>query len=243
MTYSLILAANNDTEFLEIPVLPEIMEVESPAGVETVNVHKLGAVSLGEGSDVKTISFESFFPVDNTRFATSSNVLTPSEYIDTIEKWKGAAGAVQAPIRLTYSGGSFEINDLFIISDFRYEEGFGTRDVPYSIEFSEYKNIAPKFIKILPPPPPPKKPAAPKPAPPKKPVAVKKDVPARQNQAVRPVTYSLVKGDSLWKIAQKYTGKGSNYPALQKLNGIKNSELRRLPIGLKLKIPPEWVEK
>ncbi len=71
---------------------------------------------------------------------------------------------------------------------------------------------------------------------------VKKEAP-RENPKPVPQTYSLVKGDSLWKIAQKYTGNGANYKALQSLNGIKDSDLRRLPIGLKVKIPPEWTAK
>nr|WP_236930856.1 hypothetical protein [Geobacillus sp. JS12] len=43
-------------------------------------------------------------------------------------------------------------------------------------------------------------------------------------------------------MAQYYTGSGHRYRELQKLNGIKDSQLRRLPIGLVLKIPPDWVK-
>lgn len=47
-------------------------------------------------------------------------------------------------------------------------------------------------------------------------------------------TYTVKKGDSLWKIASKLLGKGSKYTQIQKANGLKSTLIR---VGQKLKIP------
>lgn len=47
-------------------------------------------------------------------------------------------------------------------------------------------------------------------------------------------TYTVKKGDSLWKIASKLLGKGTKYTQIQKANGLKSTLIR---VGQKLKIP------
>jgi nucleoid-associated protein YgaU len=52
-----------------------------------------------------------------------------------------------------------------------------------------------------------------------------------------PSTYTMKAGDNLWKIAQKVLGDGQKYKVIQKLNGISDDELRKLPVGKVLKMP------
>lgn len=47
-------------------------------------------------------------------------------------------------------------------------------------------------------------------------------------------TYTVKKGDSLWKIAQNQLGKGSRYPEIMTLNGLKS---KTISTGTQLKIP------
>ncbi|MNJ02001.1 LysM domain/BON superfamily protein [compost metagenome] len=49
-------------------------------------------------------------------------------------------------------------------------------------------------------------------------------------------TYTLKAGDTLWAIAKKYLGEGSKYTVLQKLNGISDSELKKLKAGRVIKL-------
>ena len=47
-------------------------------------------------------------------------------------------------------------------------------------------------------------------------------------------THTVVKGDTLWKIAKKYLGSGSRYKEIVSLNGLKSNVIYS---GMKLKIP------
>ena len=46
--------------------------------------------------------------------------------------------------------------------------------------------------------------------------------------------HTVVRGDTLWAIAQKYLGKGTRYPEIKELNGLTSNVIYR---GMKLKIP------
>ena len=46
--------------------------------------------------------------------------------------------------------------------------------------------------------------------------------------------HTVVKGDSYWKLAQKYLGKGTRYNEIMQLNGITST---KLVVGQKIKIP------
>ena len=46
--------------------------------------------------------------------------------------------------------------------------------------------------------------------------------------------HTVVPGDTLWKISEKYLGKGTRYPEIKELNGLTSNVIYR---GMKLKIP------
>ncbi len=227
------LSAKNDTEGFRIPVNPPELPFKNTADGEEFSIAKKGTVNVPKPLKLTEFAFSSFFPAHDTHYA-ETQFREPQIYIDQINKWMAA----ETVIRFIYVGGSFFVNELVTIESFEPKDQFGTEDVDYTISFKKHVPFGFKKMEVV------KKNAAKKgAAATKQPVTVAKKEAPRDNPKPVPQTYSLVKGDSLWKIAQKYTGNGANYKALQSLNGIKDSELRKLPIGLKVKIPPEWTAK
>lgn len=227
------LSAKNDKEGFRIPVNPPELPFKFAANGEEFGIATTGTVNVPKPMKLPEVAFSSFFPAADTHYAETQFV-EPKKYIDQITKWM----AEETVIRFIYVGGSFSINDLVTIESFEPKDQFGTADVDYSISFKKFVPFGFKKMELV------KKKTEAVQSVDKKPPeqVVKKEAP-RENPKTVPQTYSLVKGDSLWKVAQKYTGNGNNYAALAKLNGIKESDYRKLPIGLKVKIPPEWTTK
>lgn len=219
-----------------IPVNPSELPFANNADGEEYSISKTGTVNVPKPMKLPEFSFSSYFPSERTHYS-ETEFIEPKTYIEKIEKWM----AELTVIRFIYVGGSFTINDLVTIESFEYKDQFGTDDVEYTISFKKYVPFGFKKMEVV------KQnrrnvsintPNVPEPK-----VVAKKETEKRADTKPVPQSYSLVAGDSLWKIAQKYTGNGSNYKELQKLNGIKDSDLRKLPIGLKVKIPPSWTGK
>ncbi|MEK5487908.1 LysM peptidoglycan-binding domain-containing protein [Lysinibacillus sp. FSL M8-0355] len=226
------LSANNDKEGFRIPVNPPELPFKNTADGEEFTIAKKGTVNVPKPMKLTEFAFSSFFPANDTHYA-ETQFKEPKKYIDQINMWM----AKETVIRFIYVGGSFSINEQVTIESFEVKDQYGTADVDYTISFKKYVPFGFKKMEVV------KKSTTKKGKATKQPAKVAKKEAPRDNPKPVPQTYSLVKGDSLWKIAQKYTGNGANYKSLQSLNGIKDSELRKLPIGLKVKIPPEWTAK
>lgn len=226
------LSTRDSSAGFRVPIAPETLAVERDGDGDDFTISKTGAVNVPKPAKLKTFSIESFFPAMPTHYS-DTEFAEPSSYISKIEKWQDD----EEVLRFIFVNGSFEINELVTIQKFTYSQSFGTEDVDFKLDFKKYVPFEPKKMKVVKPP---------SSAPASKSntnQVVKQTAPPRETEKPKPQTYSLVKGDSLWKVAQKYTGNGNNYGELQKLNGIKDSDLRRLPIGLTLKIPTSWTEK
>ncbi|EKN67500.1 LysM peptidoglycan-binding domain-containing protein [Schinkia azotoformans] len=230
--HGIIFSAKNDSERFHLPVNPEKVNVKIEGDGETFKIAKLGSVNIPKDVELKEFSLESFFPSQEYHFL-ETDFFEPSYYIEKLENWMEK----KEPIRYIYVNGSFTINELVTIESFQYDESFGSEDVNFSLSLKKFVPFAPKKVIIV------SKTVANKDVAVAQVTAVKNQVPPRQNQPPIPKTYSLITGDSLWKVAQKYTGNGNNYRELQQLNGISDSQLRKLPVGLKLKIPPAWEKK
>ncbi|MDQ0412729.1 LysM peptidoglycan-binding domain-containing protein [Mesobacillus stamsii] len=222
MTNGIYLSINNDTEGFRLPVNPEKIEVTMKGSGEEFKIAKLGSVNVPKDVELQEFTIESFLPGQKYAFSTSGQQ-QPKFYIDKIKKWHEE----RTSVRYIYANGAFTINLLTTIEEFTYDEQFGSNDVNFSLHLKQYKPFGIQKMKIK------KSPST------NKPVAVKKKTPPRQNPKPRYKTYSLVKGDSLWKVAEKFLGSGTRYPEIAKLNNIKKSDYRRLPIGLKIKLPPK----
>ncbi|MGE6261100.1 LysM peptidoglycan-binding domain-containing protein [Heyndrickxia sporothermodurans] len=216
--YGIWLSSNQDKEGFQIPVNPSEIEIKDGLDSKTYNISKLGEINLVKGVKLKEISFESFFPLNHYPFVETDKKLSPQKYVNDIKKWMES----KQPIHFIFVGHSLTINMLATIESFTTKEVSGAiGDIEYSISLKKYQPFAAKKVKI-------KK---------GKKKTTKKQ--KRSDTKQSPKTYKLVKGDSLWKVAKKFLGNPLRWTEIQKLNKIPTSKLRKLPIGLKIKLPPK----
>jgi LysM repeat protein len=190
---------------IRFPVTPSEVSCEASAVINTENVNDLGSVSLFGGTELRTIPISSFFPNRQYSFCTYSNVEPPYEFVSKIEKWQNEGK------KLRYIVSDGHTNIPVMINSFSYREQDGTGDVYFDLSLIEYKEIK-----------------------------LNKTTSSNNNSnnnstdrttenAPKPTgenkTHKVVKGDSLWAIAQKYYGDGSQYPKIKEANKDKYSSL------------------
>lgn len=154
---------------------------------------------------------ESFFPNQQYNFCLCKDFQKPYEYIKQLLKWKDSG----KPIRVIVTG--TPINYAMAIENLTYSEVDGTGDVYFSLELKEYKFISTtgqttttKNGTTLTTP------------------TTTREVKSPSN------SYVVKQGDTLWLIAKKMTGDGSNYKVIANKNNIPNPD--KIYVGQKLVI-------
>lgn len=185
---------------LNIPVLPSKLNVSSPGKNEKLTVLETGEILVLRKKGLRTVSWNSFFPANSAPY-TTGQVKDPVSIVKAIQKARDA----QKPIRFLITGTDLDCNIRMGVDSFDYEERSGELgDFYYSIKLVEWQDYSPKRI-ILPPIK-------------KAPATTKEPERAGKPAAASSKTHTVVKGDSMWAIAQKYYGNGSRYPELYKAN-------------------------
>lgn len=196
----------NDSNMIRFPVTPSEVSCETSANISTESVNDLGNVSLFSGVELRTIPINSFFPNRQYSFCTYNNVEPPYEFVSKIEKWQNEGKKLRYIVSDGYT------NIPVMINSFSYREQDGTGDVYYDLSLIEYKEI--KLNKTT----------------------SSTDNNSNNNSTDRTTenapkptgenkTHKVVKGDSLWAIAQKYYGDGSQYPKIKEANKDKYTSL------------------
>jgi nucleoid-associated protein YgaU len=134
------LSYNNGAEKLRLPVNPPTLSVSSPFSNTDIEVVQLGEFTVIGDRGLKEFSFESFFPRDyNPSYCEYSGFPTPTECMNTIERWRDT----RKPIRFIVTGTS--INYAVTVRDFPHEiERAGNPgDIYYSLDLKEFR-----FLKL-----------------------------------------------------------------------------------------------
>lgn len=196
---------------IRLPVIPSEFERVINANYETNNIIGLGDVATFSGNGLAQISFSSFFPNHEYSFNAYSNVPKPYDMVSHFKDWKNKGTVVRVILTGT------DINQEMYITDFAYGEKDGTGDVYYSMDLLEYRPITIPIIN--------------------------ENNSSNTQNTSRPTdnnnnsnknntnntqkTHKVLKGDSLWAIAQKYYGKGSLYPKIKEANKSKYPSLTK----------------
>lgn len=207
----------NGKEKLRLPVNPPSNSYTSSFDYEDTTVVGLGEITRIGYRKQREFSIETFWPASyNPVYCNYSGFISPASFVKKIESWRDE----REPIRFVVTGAG-GVNVKVTIRDFEVSaEKFGSPgDIYFTLNLKEYRDITIKTATVTNK----KKPAAKKrPSKPKK----------------KSKTYTVKKGDCLWKIAKRYYGKGSDwrkiYNANKKVIG-KNPNL--IYPGQKLVIP------
>src|SRR5690606_1786584 len=220
--YGIYLSVDDGAQGFRLPVNPPEIEVEIPGQGRAYRIISLGTINKIQTPSLSEISFESFFPGQRYPFVVGEELLEPSSYVEMIDGWRSQ----KKIIRLIATNGTVDINMLASIEDFTWREVAGAvGDIEYEITLKQYRPYGPKLVQIKPPTQNDQAVA----------VAGKKET--RSQTKPQPRIHVLKRGETLWALAQKYLGSGTRWREIANLNGIKDSQVRRLPVGMQIKIP------
>jgi hypothetical protein len=212
--YSIILSYNNLKELFVLPVNPPDIQISNSGGGKTFEVSGLGEINVIQSPKLAEVSFKSIFPNQKYSFVTSEKLYDPTYYVNMILKWMNT----KHPIRLVFVGETFDLNLAVSIEKFEWQEIAGSADIEYSISFKKFVFYGARQVII-------------------KNNKTTSKTKARSTDKQVPKTYKLVAGDTLIKVARLQLGNEKRWREIQKLNGITEGQLRKLPIGMLLKLP------
>lgn len=200
-----------ENDKIMLPVTPSKIGVDRSVDMSVENVINFGEVDFCNGTKLKTMELEGFFPHQDYSF--SKKKMQPYEYYYKLDKWKVDKTIVRVIVTNT------PINMLCRIVKFNTDEHDGTRDLYFELSLQEHREI--EIPRIGQPP----QASNPRPIPPNK----------KANKNTQK-TYKVVKGDCLWNISKKFYGKGSVYKKINEANKDKYPSLAKNNV-----IYPNWV--
>lgn len=194
-----------------LPVTPETYSVTDDMQIETVKLASIGDINIPTFATPKSISIDGIFSTNEQRKLNTNLmpdlIIKTIDYVNILRQWKTNKDIIRV---LIVPRGTIDarLDSKFYLKSIAIDgEMEMVGDIVYSIDFVEHTEIVMQEKAVQ---------AIARPVPP-----AKKEV-AQQNKQ-----YTVVKGDSLWKISRKFYGKGSEYPKILNANKnkIKNKNL------------------
>lgn len=185
---------------LEIPVLPDTLMVESAGDNGSETVLGLGEVAVLRQKKLRSLSWDCHFPAHAAPYVRAETLRPPAECVRLVQAWRDAL----EPVRFILAGGDLDINTGMAVDSLSYEERGGEPgDIYYSITLREYKDYSPRRIQID--------------------AAGQSVVVAAQRAGTSPVwpvptRHTVVPGETLWTLAQRYYGDGGRYAEIYEAN-------------------------
>jgi len=213
-----------------LPVAPEKIQVKIKNQNKTLNLINEGEVNLLKTAGLTEVEFEFMIPQVRYPFAVyKSGFVGASYFLNFLERAKKGKRKVQFIIcRRTVGGKNLfntnlkvSVEDWTVIDDVK--EGY---DVTVKVKLKQYRAFGTKTVTIKQPEPD---------------TTVAAEEPTRETDnspaPAQPQTYTVQKGDCLWKIAKQFYGNGSEYPKIFNANGDQISNPNLIYPGQVLTIP------
>lgn len=130
----IFLSTKDRKQVIQLPIVPAEFKIQDTVNNETFTTVNQGDIKLLGLRGLKSISFDSFFPMKEYPFSRNKDMFG-WEYVEIIDSWIDK----RIPIRIV--AGS-TINILMSIDSFEYGQQDGSGDIYYSLELSEFKEIS-----------------------------------------------------------------------------------------------------
>ncbi len=197
----IVLLDEKRNQRFEFPVNPKRIQIGDSRTFNEVPIVNLGVALLAGSMAPQEISFESFLPRNfDSSFVNYANLEVPEDIVDRILFWMGrATNQIQravTPLRVTITGTQF--SQLMVITDFQHSYEGGEPDAIYfGITFRQWRRQR---------------------------IRVEEEDDAsgegddRQEPPLGGENYTVVRGDTLWKIAKRFYGSGSKWKTIYNAN-------------------------
>lgn len=196
------LSVNNRQEFLKLVVNPASVEFTDVQNNQQINLLEVGtALLLGNRGLIGT-TLESFFPSSESPFYKRlGGTRTPQECKALIKKWKDKGMIV----RLIIS--DMDINLAMAVNSFTTTHREGDNDIYFNLELIEYKTLNVPTVKVS---------TKVKSSITKRPATSSKKASSSGSSGGR--SYTIKGSDTLWAIATRYYGNGTQYMKIYNAN-------------------------
>lgn len=204
-----------DDDKIRFPVVPSAIGVNRSNNIDTESVLKLGEVPIFNGTSLKTIELTSFFPNQEYSFCDYKGFMKPYEFSDKIQKWMYEG----KPLRIIVTDSPTNMQCL--IQQFDTVEQDGTRDLYFTLNLLEYRPIEVPNLSNS------NQSNNSNSSSSNNSQNTSRPNKTDTNSNNKQKSHKVVKGDSLWDIAQKHYGNGSLYPKIKEANKAKYPSLSK----------------
>lgn len=182
---------------LQLPVNPlEEVSFSYGANNQRFEIVAIGDVTRIGSRGLIKVEIKSLFTDGDYPFVLKSG-MSAERYVSRMKSMFNA----ESPVRFIITGDGVNINLRCSLENFKYTKPFGeVEDYYYTLSLMEYRPYSAKRIVVKPN------------ANPKQPA------PSRPEDNKAPGSHTVVAGDCLWALAQKYYGDGSRYKEIWEAN-------------------------
>ena len=186
----------------QFPSLPSEIAVKNGTSYQSYKIIGKGDVKIPKGTNSEEISWESYFyGASKMREPMMGVYVPPHRCVRILESFRDAGTP------LTLMATAVGINRDVTISSFQWKPYGGHGNIKYSIAFSQWKELKVKVLKEA------DTTSAPVTA-----VNNVEDTPEERPEPEPAKTYTIVSGDTLWAIAQRNLGAGTNWQKIYDAN-------------------------